>query len=340
VARKRGDAYINFYAEYQDGEDEAWREKTAVFIDALWAECALHLGPSPHVQRLFEEDVQRYHRPLLQLSSTEVLHTLKPNVMALALVGPKTIVGRLNHVYLGGSFFVKCGKMMFQGKAPNLSLQLPPYVREHYTLKFLWNHALNSCSAHPPPAPMTLVRTSAAIRRVAHSLDLDALKQQAMYAHSKANIVVVHRILSELCAHVSKPVLKTYLTFGFEKDEVMYNNVGIMFLDFERGMTPAELAARIARDKYQVIATNNLMSFMPTGGKSSRRSVDVVLSLCYFTHCQTDIAYNHVSYSHVADYPVYVMAFSAMGTCRVSTTIMTPELDCDQLVRSVQGVEF
>ena len=58
----------------------------------------------------------------------------------------------------------------------------------------------------PPPAPLTLVRTSVAIRRVAHSFDLDALKQQAhVHAQSKANIVAVHRILIELCAHVSKP---------------------------------------------------------------------------------------------------------------------------------------
>lgn len=330
VSRTHGDAYIYMCIDYEDAN-------VTQLIENVWKLCDNYVKPYAYLQPQFTEDVKNYHDIHRYSSQQEAIDALKPRVIAMAVIEPNKVFGVMNHVYLGGSFFIKMGRALLGGVGPNLKLQLPPYVREYYTCKFLANYGLTFKNSGKP---CKIISNPKDIKRVSYQFDIQQLQSTEPYKCSKSNIVVIHNVLTEVCTHLSKDVVKAYLTFGFEHDEIMHNNVGIMFLDFHKGMTPEQLSAQIAQDKYQVVATNNLMNFIPSGGKHSRHSVDIVFTIAYLKKCQQATNSIKVYFSHVADYPIYLFAFTQDNVCYVTTTVMTEDLNYKQLVDSVQGVEF
>jgi hypothetical protein len=242
----------------------------------------------------------------------------------------------MNHTFLGGSFFIRTIEEVTKGTFPGLvSPKFPIYVREYYTLKFILMYWLPKTISRcwQPIHREGLKISDKEPKRYHYKFDIKSVLQS--YPKAKTKTVIIYHALQKIINSVNNgnQLLKVYLTFAFEHDTRIHNNVGIIFIDFYKTCTLKQLEHQIQSQKYQVIATNNLMTLI-NSGKKARNSVDVVLTMSFVTHVHVPIPICSGSFAHVADYPIYLLIGSIGDICHVSTTVMTDDINYDMLLTS------
>ena len=137
----------------------------------------------------------------------------------------------------------------------------------------------------------------------------------------------IYNCFSELFLRLPKEVLniKGYITYGFQGDRTIHNNVGIIFVDISRWTTIKELEEQLKSKKYQAVATNYLMRIIERGQKT-RNSVDVVLTIAKLSDLSFKIKKQFYTFKKQPDYPIYCLSFTLDDEQHIFITSNTPSL--------------
>ena len=283
----------------------------------------------PSLEKMYLEDINNYVTEYNNIpeckSENDLVKYFKPNLLAVVNIPSKNTVGiMLNHVYLGGSFFVKVGEIFTNGKFPGLHSNKTYWLYpEHTALKFIFTHYIPN-KIYDIVYPHKLLSISNNLKRYTYNFDLQLLKTKIPGLRS--NSLVVYQALSNIINFTNKNKLKICLTYAFEHDEVLYNNVGCIFFEFNKNHDPKLLENTLKSNSYQILATNTLMQCVQQS-KTTRKNIDVMFTMMYVknSHYNGDKYFN--SFLNIADYPIYVFGITVDNISHITNTVMTDEFN-------------
>jgi hypothetical protein len=228
---------------------------------------------------------------------------------------------KLDHAYLGTSFFHECGNVMYNGKKNYLELPKGfPYL-DISILKFMKYFFYKKLLQYDDYKP---IEKSNNLKRFFYSFDNSIDYYQIKPRKINKSIIIIHKVLSDILKKTNRPRIKTYLTYGFKHTHKLFNNVGIIFLDFDNKMSIYDLDNYISNNKFQVLSTNYFMQIF-NNGTNVRNSVDVVFSMGYILTDDNNINDIGFTFGSIPDYPIYVCSISLNNKTYISITTNTNE---------------
>jgi hypothetical protein len=330
-----GNAYIVSFASFSDNEGIKQLNKfKSIQLKSLNL-LKEYILKYPLLEKMYLEDVNNYVTNYNNIpeckSEKDIYKYFKPNLMAIINIPSKNTVGAiLNHVYLGGSFFVKLGEIFTNGKFPGLhSNKTYLLYPEHNAVKFLFMNYIPN-KIYDVVYPHKLLSISNNIKRYTYNFNLELLKTKYL-THKKSNSLVIYQALSNIINFTNKNKLKICLTYAFEHDEVLYNNVGCIFFEFYKNQDLELLEKCLKSNSYQILATNTLMQCVQQS-KNARKNVDVVFTMMYIKNSYYNGNKYYNSFLNVADYPIYVFGVTVNNISHITNTIMTEEFDYDKAI--------
>ena len=229
-----------------------------------------------------------------------------------------------DHRYFGGLFFLKLGGKITNTKPVTIyKEQYTPFLSELLILKFGIFWLTNK--------PKNSLKISNNIKRISFSYNY--LEDSKKFPKVRKHTILCNTLLKIFDKNIS-----VLLPVAFESTSKNYNNVGCIFVEYNKDDTPEILENKISSNKYQAIATNNLQKII-SKGKKVRNSIDLVLTMGYLVGEYNNIKYSATSYLSIADYPIYIVSMTIENINYTTITLMTEDIDYDLLINKINENE-
>lgn len=177
---------------------------------------------------------------------------------------------------------------------------------------------------------LNLIDSPDKIQRYTHTYQISRNKRNKITSRSVILYNGLKNIYNSLEEKLNGREMVCYLPIAFVNTKGITNNIGLIWLEFDKNTTLENFDSLLYKSKYQALATNFVVYygvdkffgyFKKDLGSETRRSVDVVLTSIYYeTNTPINISW---SYKDISEYPVYLAIGSSVcgDTIHVTETI-------------------
>ena len=247
----------------------------------------------------------------------------------------KTIRATFDHAFCGGYFFIKYSEIVFQGNRPKLP-SIPvytPFIVETEMLKLVYNKSYKEIYKK-----YKLVNNPEDITRITYKLN----KKNKPNNASTKTWILWSLIISIMNTDKNRKGLDIMIPIAFNKLANIYNNIGVIFIKYNRGDSLESLTNQINNNKCQALATNYYLRFSKNKGNQGckiRNNVDIVFTSSYNTNCSIDTTCI-TTYNNIADYAIYCFSSTMNNNITITVTINTNELESKELLNHLPNSKY
>lgn len=240
-----------------------------------------------------------------------------------------------DHIYIGTEAFHCIGQRFFTSSTQALIKPTPPFpYQDLFTWKFILRDMIPKyIYAKDIHQPLPMYSKETDMNRI-------QITKNVVKNENSRLMNCIYNCFNEIFLRLPKHVfnIKAYITYGFQGDKTIYNNVGIIFVDICRKTTIKELEEQLKERRYQAVATNYLMRIIEKG-KKTRNSVDVVLTIAKLTDLDFKIKRQFYTFKKQPDYPIYCLSFTLDEEQHIFMTSNTPALKINEEYEETLDVE-
>ena len=247
----------------------------------------------------------------------------------------KTIRATFDHAFCGGYFFIKYSEIVFQGNRPKLP-SIPvytPFIVETEMLKLVYNKSYKEIYKK-----YKLVNNPEDITRITYKLN----KKNKPNNASTKTWILWSLIISIMNTDKNRKGLDIMIPIAFNKLANIYNNIGVIFIKYNRGDSLESLTNQINNNKCQALATNYYLRLSKNKGNQGckiRNNVDIVFTSSYNTNCSIDTTCI-TTYNNIADYAIYCFSSTMNNNITITVTINTNELESKELLNHLPNSKY
>lgn len=264
----------------------------------------------------------------------------------------KLLVTTFNHTYAGGYHYIMYGQLITDAKKiPNIPKRpIMLGVPEFYALKCLFYRPDKSppnalqLTLHSDPAKMERCYTVLSHNQINSYFDTVNVGQNLSTKSHTANTLIPFRsrLIYYTLMHAVKAFPKMYrklrvlFPVAFQPEPHVFNNISAVLLEFDNSMTLQDTHEALMATTYQAVGGNYIAQFNCIGSKDVKSYVDMVITMAYWK----DMTYeypNIVTYTGLADYPLYCTLMSSNSNVVASFTLSSPEVKTNILIKEFNG---
>lgn len=213
----------------------------------------------------------------------------------------------IKHEYIGGSYLLTLFYSFLNTPQKNISNLFPKssIFNLIFSAKLLYNYKNipkiedNFCE---------MVNDKNDIKRYVNNYILE--KKQ----NYSSKTIIIYNILDFLYKNLNlnRPLV-CYLPIAFQNYRNVKNNIGIMWITYDKNDSLESIDKKLYYSRYQIPATNALLLYKnneKNTGSNIRKNVDAVITFMLGTENETfDVSW---TFENISDYPIYVAIASIM----------------------------
>jgi hypothetical protein len=234
------------------------------------------------------------------------------------------IISYIKHEYIGGAYLLNLFYCFILTKQKDNNILFPKsnLFNIFFGLKFLLN--IKNIPVVSDNNILPLVDCKELIKRYEKNnfYSFEYLKS----INIRPKTFIIYNVMKNIhrCLNLNRPLI-CYLPIAFQHTYNIKNNIGLMWLKYEKSDTYETIDTQLYNNRYQSLGTNSLLLLNKNNkntGTKARKSVDAVMTFMLGSENVSNLIVKW-TFKNVSEYPVYVSISSVMNEkgYNVQTTI-------------------
>jgi hypothetical protein len=234
------------------------------------------------------------------------------------------IISYIKHEYIGGAYLLNLFYCFILTKQKDNNILFPKsnLFNIFFGLKFLLN--IKNIPVVSDNNILPLVDCKELIKRYEKNnfYSFEYLKS----INIRPKTFIIYNVMKNIhrCLNLNRPLI-CYLPIAFQHTYNIKNNIGLMWLKYEKSDTYETIDIQLYNNRYQSLGTNSLLLLNKNNkntGTKARKSVDAVITFMLGSENVSNPIVKW-TFKNVSEYPVYVSISSVMNEkgYNVQTTI-------------------
>jgi hypothetical protein len=234
------------------------------------------------------------------------------------------IISYIKHEYIGGAYLLNLFYCFILTKQKDNNILFPKsnLFNIFFGLKFLLN--IKNIPVVSDNNILPLVDCKELIKRYEKNnfYSFEYLKS----INIRPKTFIIYNVMKNIhrCLNLNRPLI-CYLPIAFQHTYNINNNIGLMWLKYEKSDTYKTIDIQLYNNRYQSLGTNSLLLLNKNNkntGTKARKSVDAVITFMLGSENVSNPIVKW-TFKNVSEYPVYVSISSVMNEkgYNVQTTI-------------------